>query len=38
MYKLISNDKVKAPHFHAIKRVIDDLCTFNEVYKGILVP
>ena len=30
MYKLISNDKVKACHFHATKRFIDDLATLND--------
>ena len=44
MPKLISNDKVKACHFHATKRFIDDLGTlndgevFNDVYKGIYAP
>ena len=41
MSELISNDKVKAHHFHATKRFIDDLGTlndggvFNDVYKDI---
>ena len=41
MSELISNDKVKAQHFHATKRFIDDLGTlngggvFNDVYKDI---
>ena len=30
MSKLISNDKVKARHFHATKRFIDDLGTLND--------
>ena len=42
--ELISNDKVKACHFHATKRFIDDLGTlndagaFNDVYKDICSP
>ena len=28
--EFISNDKVKACHFHATKRFIDDLCTLND--------
>ena len=41
MSELISNDKVKAHHFNATKRLIDDLGTlndgsvFNDVYKDI---
>ena len=41
MSELISSDKVKARHFHATKRFIDDLCTINdgnlfrEIYKDI---
>ena len=44
MSELISNDKVKARHFHATKRFIDDLGTlngdrvFNDVYKDIYPP
>ena len=44
MPELISNDKVKAHHFHATKRFIDDLGTlndegiFNDVYKNIYPP
>ena len=44
MSKLISNDKVKALHFHATKRFIDDLGSlndggvFNDVYKDIYPP
>ena len=44
MSELISNDKVKACHFHANKRFIDDLGTlndggvFNDVYKDIYPP
>ena len=44
MSELISNDKVKACHFHANKRFIDDLGTindggvFNGVYKDIYPP
>ena len=44
MSELISNDKVKACHFHAAKRFIDDLGTlngervFNDVYKDIYPP
>ena len=30
MSGLISNDKVKAHHFHATKRLIDDLGTLND--------
>ena len=39
MSELISNDKVKARHFHATKRFIGDLGTlndggvFNDLYK-----
>ena len=39
-----SNDKLKARHFYATKRFIDDLCTlidggvFNDVYKNICPP
>ena len=42
--ELISNDKVKARHFHAAKRFIDYLGTlndggvFNDVYKGVYLP
>ena len=28
--EFISNDKVKACHFHATKRFIDDLCTLHD--------
>ena len=44
MSELISNDKVKACHFHATKRFIDDLGilndggVFNDVYKDIYTP
>ena len=44
MSELISNDKVKARHFHATKRFIDDLGTlndggvFSDVYKDIYPP
>ena len=44
MSDLMSNDKVKARHFHATKRSIDDLGTlndgsvFNDVYKDIYPP
>ena len=44
MSELISNDKVKARHFHATKRFIDDVGTlndrsaFNDVYKDIYPP
>ena len=44
MSELVSNDEVKARHFHANKRFIDDLGTlndrgvFNDVYKGIYLP
>ena len=44
MSELISNDKVKARHFHATKRFIDYLGTlndggvFNDVYKRRLSP
>ena len=44
MSELISNDKVKACHFHATKRFIDDLGTlndggvFNDIYKDIYPP
>ena len=44
MSELISNEKVKARHFHATKRSIDDLGTlnnggaFNDVYKDIYPP
>ena len=38
MSELISNDKVKACHFHATKRFIDDLGIFNDVYKDIYTP
>ena len=44
MSELISNDKVKARHFHATKLFIDDLNTlndrgvFNDVYKDIYSP
>ena len=44
MSELISNDKVKARHFHATKRFIDDLSTlddgvvFNDVYKDMYPP
>ena len=44
MSQLISNGKVKARHFHARKRFIDDLGTlndggvFNDVYKKICPP
>ena len=44
MSELISNDKVKACHFHATKCFIDDLGTlndgrvFNDVYKYIYPP
>ena len=30
MSELVSNDKVKAHHFHAIKCFIDDLGTLND--------
>ena len=42
--ELISNDKVKACHFHATKHFIDDLDTlndggvFSDVYKYICPP
>ena len=41
MSDLIASDKVKARHFHSIKRFIDDLCALNDggefghVYKDI---
>ena len=37
MPELISNNKVKARHFHAAKRFIDNLgwSVFNDVYKDI---
>ena len=44
MSELISNDKVKAHHFHATIRFIDNLGIlkdggiFNDVYKGIDSP
>ena len=44
MSEFISTDKVKARHFHATKRFIDDLGTlndgdvFNDVYKDIYPP
>ena len=44
MSELIPNDKVKARHFHATKRFIDDLGTlddwvvFSDVYKDIYPP
>ena len=44
MSVLISNDKVKACHFRATKRFIDDLGilndggVFNDVYKDIYTP
>ena len=44
MSERISNDKVKARHFHATKHFIDDLDTlndrgvFNDVYKDIYSP
>ena len=42
--ELISNDKVKARHFHEAKRLIDDPSTlndgevFNDVYRDIYRP
>ena len=30
MNELVSEDKVKARHFHATKRFIDDLCAIND--------
>ena len=30
MSELVSNDKVKPPHSHATKHVIDDLGTLNQ--------
>ena len=44
MPEFISNEKVKARHFHATKRSVDDLGTlnnggaFNDVYKDIYHP
>ena len=44
MSELISNDKVKACHFHATKHFIDDLgtlidgCVFNDLHKDIYPP
>ena len=44
MPERISNDKVKARHFHITKRFIDDLGNlndegvFNDVYKDIFPP
>ena len=44
MSEVISNDRVKARHFHAVKRFIDNLGTlndrsvFNDVYKDIYTP
>ena len=44
MSEFISNEKVKARHFHATKRSIDDLGTlnnggaFNDVLKDIYPP
>ena len=44
MSELVSNDKEKAPHFHATKPFIDDLgtfndgCVFNDVYKDMYPP
>ena len=30
MSSLISSDKIKARHFHSLKRFIDDLCAIND--------
>ena len=44
MSEVISNDRVKARHFRAVKRFIDNLGTlndrgvFNDVYKDIYTP
>ena len=44
MSEFISTDKVKARHFHATKRFIDDLGTlndlglFNDIHKKYLSP
>ena len=35
MSRLISNDKVKAHHFDATKRFVDDLGILKDVYKNI---
>ena len=38
MSGLISNHKIKVPHFHATKRFIDDLGTLNDVYRDMYPP